>query len=318
MNHLLLSAASLILCSLAASASTGLVPLEVNRDQLVELAVTGYAREPSIPVGVYRISPDGRVRALPGTGGITYNFRVGDSAIHMAGDHIEPAVSITNDGDAQRALNNLAQIGNRVRIISGDAKGREGVVIGKHGGVENVMVEFADDVYDVLNIGDRMQVRSVGLGMEVRNAEGIFVRNLSPDLLDALTRAGMGLNAEGKLVVPVTHIVPAKVMGSGLGRNSVHSGDYDIQMFDAGVNERYGLDTLRMGDIVAIRDADNTHGRIYLEGAWAIGVITHGRSDVAGHGPGVSTLITSPEGRIEPVIDPDANLRELLGLRKSD
>jgi len=292
-----------------------LTPLEVNRDRLVEMAVTGYVREPFITPATYRISPEGTVAALPGTGSITYNFRVGDSAVDMAGDHVEPSVSITNDGDDQRALNNLVQIGNEVRIISGDAKDKIGTVIGKHGGIENVMVEFDDEVYDVLNIGDRMQVRVVGLGMEATNAEDLYIRNLSPRLLDALTENGMGLNSDGKLVVPVTHIIPAKIMGSGIGRNSVHSGDYDIQMFDEGINERYNLNALRFGDIVAIENADHAHGRIYREGAWSIGVVVHGISTVAGHGPGVTSLLTSPSGNIEPFIDESSNLKYLLDLR---
>ena len=44
-----------------------------------------------------------------------------------------------------------------------------------------------------------------------------------------------------KLEVPVTHIVPAAIMGSGLGANQVNSGDYDIQLFDEAIVEQYGL-----------------------------------------------------------------------------
>lgn len=296
-------------------ADQNLTPLEINRERLVEMAVTGYVREPFITSAVYRISPEGQARAFPGTGSITYNYRVGDSAVDMAGDHVEPSVSITNDGDDQRALNVLAQIGNEVRIISGEAQGSIGTVIGKHGGIENVMVEFDDDVYDVLNIGDRMQLRVIGLGMEALNVDDLYLRNISPRLVDALTQSGMGINDEGALVVPVTHIIPAKIMGSGLGRNQVHSGDYDIQMFDEGINERYDLNSLRFGDIVAIENADNAHGRIYREGAWTIGVVVHGISTVAGHGPGVTALITSPSGNIEPEISDQSNLRYLLNLR---
>jgi len=292
-----------------------LAPLEINRDRLVEMAVTGYVREPFITAATYRINPEGQARAFPGTGSITYNYRVGDSAVEMAGDHVEPSVSITNDGDDQRALNVLAQVGNEARIISGEAQGSIGTVIGKHGGIENVMVEFDDDVYDVLNIGDRMQIRVIGLGMEALNVEDLYLRNISPRLVDALTENGMGINNEGDLVVPVTHIIPAKIMGSGLGRNQVHSGDYDIQMFDEGINERYDLNSLRFGDIVAIENADNAHGRIYREGAWTIGVVVHGISTVAGHGPGVTALITSPSGNIAPEINDQSNLRYLLDLR---
>jgi hypothetical protein len=298
------------------AAPTALRPLEVNRAELVEMAVLGVVRAPTMADPPYRVAPDGTVRALPGTSSITYNIRVGDTAVRMAGDHVEPAVSITTFPEPeQRALNVLSQVGNRVRVVSGDARGAVGTVIGKHGGIENVMVEFPDEVYDLLVIGDRMQVRAVGLGMEARNVTGLFIRNMGPELLDALNANGMGVTPEGRLRVPVTHRIPAKLMGSGLGREHVHSGDYDIQMFDAGLVERYNLGTLRMGDIVAIMDADNAHGRIFRTGAVTIGVISHGISRVAGHGPGVTTLITSPGGNIEPFIDPAANLARLLNLR---
>ncbi len=300
----------------AASAQERLVPLEVNRDQLVEMAVLGAIAAPRQASPPYRIAPDGTVKTLPGTGSITYNYRVGDPATQMAGDHVEPAVSInTTPGGEQLGLSVLSTIGSLARVVSGEARGAVGTIIGKHGGIENVMVEFPDDVYDMLVIGDRIQVRAIGVGMEATNMEGVAIRNMSPRLLDALTAAGMGVTPDGVLRVPVTHTIPAKIMGSGLGRSTVSHGDYDIQMFDRGVVERYGLDTLRFGDIVAILDADNTHGRIYLEGAVSIGVVAHGTSRVAGHGPGFTTLLTSATGKIEPVMDPDANLATLLNLR---
>jgi hypothetical protein len=101
-------------------------------------------------------------------------------------------------------------------------------------------------------------------------------------------------------------------MGSGLGHPHSESGDYDIQMFDPQVVAEHHLDTLRFGDFVAIVDAAHEYGRIYLAGAVSVGVVVHSRSDVAGHGPGVTTVLTSRSGRIRPVIDPGANLRRLL------
>jgi hypothetical protein len=299
-----------------ASAQERLVPLEVNRHQLVEMAVLGSIAAPRQASPPYRIAPDGSVKTVPGTGSITYNFRVGDPATQMAGDHVEPAVSInTSPEGEQMGLAVLSTIGSLARVVSGEAHGAVGTVIGKHGGIENVMVEFPDDVYDKLVIGDRIQVRAVGVGMEPTNLEGVAIRNMSPRLLDALNGSGMGVTPQGILRVPVTHTIPASIMGSGLGASTVSSGDYDIQMFDQGLVERYRLDTLRFGDIVAIMDADNTHGRIYLEGAVSIGVVVHGASRVAGHGPGFTTLLTSATGKIEPMVDPDANLAKLLNLR---
>jgi hypothetical protein len=318
MRSKLLPAALLCLSPLLAAEVT---PIEFNRDLLVEQAVQGQIAPPAMRESVYRVHADGEVILLPGTGSITYNFRTGDSAVHMAGNHVEPAVSLYNlgteasrTGNDNRVLNALSMIGNSVRILCGAAAGEIGWVVGKHGGVEHLIVDFDPDVYDSLSIGDLMQIRTVGAGMRLTNIEGVRVFNSSPALIEAFNDHGAGITAEGKLRIGVTHTIPAKIMGSGLGRDHVHTGDYDIQMFDEDVNERYNLESLRFGDIVAIMDADHSHGRTWLGGAISIGIVSHGRSDSAGHGPGVTTLFTSREGNIEPVIDADANLKNLLDI----
>lgn len=304
---------------LAAASAVCAAPIKYNREELVELAVQGQISPPVLRSVVYRVEADGNVRMLPGTGGITYNFRTGDSAVHMAGNHVEPAVSIftpgpenKRDSRESRALNALSAIGNRVRVIDGDAKGATGRVVGKHGGIEHVMVDFPDEVYDRLAIGDRIQVRTIGAGMALSNVNGVRVMNASPDLIDALNARGAEVTDDGRLRVGVTRRIPARVMGSGLGQDQVYTGDYDIQLFDRETVAKHGLESLRFGDIVAIVDADHSYGRIYRKGAVSVGVVVHGRSDSAGHGPGVATLFTSTEGLIELYDDPDANLVNLI------
>ncbi|MHA1722398.1 MAG: DUF4438 family protein, partial [Candidatus Baldrarchaeia archaeon] len=68
-------------------------------------------------------------------------------------------------------------------------------------------------------------------------------------------------------------------------------------------------------DLVAIMNADHSYGRIYKTGAVSIGIVVHTVSVIAGHGPGVTTLMTSPNGKIKPVINPDANIAKILKLR---
>ncbi len=315
-------AAALAVSALSAPLLAQVRPLEYNTEALVMMAVQGEIAHAVLPDPPYRVTPEGNLGVYPGVGGITYNFRAGDSAVHIAADHVEPAVSVYslgNDDDRQSsqnvAFNVLSCIGNEAVVISGDAKGARGWVIGKHGGAEHVMVDFPDKVYDKLAIEDKIQIRAVGTGMKLLNIEDVAVMNMSPKLMDALTRAGTGVTRDGKLRIAVTHRVPAKVMGSGLGRNHVYKGDYDIQLYDEKVVAEHNLDTLRFGDIVEITDADHTYGRIYLTGAVSIGVVVHSRSWTAGHGPGVTTLFTSRQGNIETVIDPDANLAKLLKIR---
>lgn len=296
---------------------SALTPVEFNSPQLVRMAVMGHIGEPSMNYPPYRIGADGSPEVLPGTGSITYNFRTGDTAVNLAGDHVEPAVTLVHpNGRASaesRGLNVLSCIGNEAVVITGNAIGSRGYVIGKHGGAEHVMVDFAEEgVLERLNLGDRMHIYAYGTGMKLTNIEGVKAMNVSPKLMEALTEAGMGITREGKLHIGVAVKVPAKIMGSGLGQNHTYSGDYDIQLFDEQVVEKYNLNSLRFGDIVAIIDADSSFGRIFKTGAVTIGVITHSGSIIAGHGPGVTTLFTSTTGNIEPVIDSSANLKNLL------
>ena len=265
----------------------------------------------SINSGLYEISFEGQPLILPSIGGITPNVRVGDSAFAFMSDHAEPGVSLYHPDEAQnRALNTLACVGNEAVVVSGDAKGERGRTTGKHGGVDHVMVDFPVDVMRRMVIGDRVQIWACGLGMRLLDAPGVKAFNADPDLFHRMNLDVVG----GRVRVRVAASVPAAVMGSGLGRPTVARGDYDIQTFDDAMAEQYGLRNLRFGDIVAIVDADHSVGRIYRTGAISVGVVVHGRSFVAGHGPGVTTLLTSAKGEIDVERDPDANLSKLFKL----
>jgi hypothetical protein len=78
---------------------------------------------------------------------------------------------------------------------------------------------------------------------------------------------------------------------------------------------QYGLDDIRFGDIVAIADADHRFGRIYRTGFVSIGIVAHGNSFIAGHGPGVTSLLTGPASAIVPHVDTAANIAHILNLR---
>jgi hypothetical protein len=291
--------------------------LKTNADKLIKISVMGEIASPTIR-NVYNVSATGKPQVLPGVGGITYNLRVGDPAVGWEADHVEPAVSIDNkENDARSgqapntALNVLSCVGNKAVVVSGDAKGDVGVVTGKHGGIEHVLIDFPSDVLEKLTLGDRIQIRAFGVGLKLLDYPEIKVLNMDPALLEAWDPQPSG----EKLVVPVTHLVPAAIMGSGLGANQVNSGDYDIQLFDETIVTQYGLAGLRLGDLVAIIDADHSFGRIYRQGAVSVGVVVHTNCVTAGHGPGVATLMTSPDGRIVPQISSKANIANLLKLR---
>ena len=293
--------------------------IRTNKEKVVKISVIGEVVSPVIGTGIYRVGANGDLHILPGTGGITYNIRVGDSSIGWMGDHVEPGVSVENrvpdsrfPQGQSRALNVLSCIGNEALVVKGDAKGEKGVVVGKHGGIEHVMVDFQPDVMEKLIIEDRIMIKAYGQGLQLLDLPEVKLFNVSPEFLEALDPEIKG----GKLHVPVTHKVPAAIMGSGLGRDNVASGDYDITMFCEDTCEEHGLNDLRLGDLVAIMDSDQSYGRIYRRGSVSIGIVTHSNSYIAGHGPGVTTLFTSTKGLIEPVVSDDANIAKIMGLRK--
>jgi len=287
--------------------------MKLNGSQLVKISVVGEVDSPSVGDTPYRVSADGQPLVLVGSGGITYNVRVGDSVAGWKADHVEPGVSLKNsNNNANGALNLYACVGNEATVISGDAKKAKGVVTGKHGGIEHLLIDFPPATLNKLAIGDKIQVKAEGVGLEILDAPEVKVMNCSPSLLRKWGVRQVG----GKLRVPVTHKVPAAIMGSGLGSSHTYRGDYDIQLFDEGTVREYGLGTLRFGDFVAIMDADHSFGRIYKQGAVSIGIIVHSECVTAGHGPGVTTLLTSTEGALEPVLSAKANLADVLGLRK--
>jgi hypothetical protein len=286
--------------------------VRINRSRLVVQNLTGQVAPPLLPAAIYDVGADGVPRVLPSVGGVTLNVRVGDSAFGFEADHVEPAVSARHADDRiNTAFCIFACIGNVATVTGGEAKGERGVVTGKHGGVEHVMIDFPEKVMERMQIGDGIAIRAVGVGLQIEDAGDVKVFNCDPDLFERL-----GIERDGeRLRVPVARRVPGRVMGSGLGRQTVARGDYDIQCFDAPTVREFGLDRLRLGDIVAIDDADNSFGRVYRGGAVTIGVVAHGASELAGHGPGVTTLLTSAAGAIEPLIDPGANLATILSLR---
>jgi hypothetical protein len=283
-----------------------------NRSRLVAQVVTGQVAPPQLSPGLYDVGADGVPRILPSVGGIALNVRVGDGAFAFEADHVEPGVSVRHPDDkVNTSFCTFACIGNVATVASGEAKGERGVVTGKHGGVEHVLIDFPERVMERMQIGDTIGIRAVGVGLALEDAGDVKLFNCDPDLFEKL-----GVERSGaRFAVRVARTVPARVMGSGLGRQTVARGDYDIQCFDPQTVREFGLDELRLGDLVAILDADNSFGRIYRQGAVTVAIVSHGASHVAGHGPGVTTLMTSASGAIEPLADARANLATILGLR---
>lgn len=288
--------------------------LETNKEQLLKVAVQGEIVPPAS--GGYRAQWDGSPKLALGMGGIKYNLKVGDPCFGWAsGDHVEPGVTIRGKekkNPSECALAIFACIGNEATVVSGEAKGAKGIFTGRHAGSDD-MVWFSDQDLDNLAIGDKVQIKAIGVGMKIKDYEDIRVNKCSPELFESLGIEEMN----GKLIVPVVKEIPPFLMGSGIGFwQMTEPGDYDIQTNDPKAIEKYDLRSLRLGDVVALKDQLCINGRGYYKDALTIGVIIHGASDYSGHGPGVNPILTTKGDRLMTKIDTHANIAYYLGIKE--
>ncbi len=284
--------------------------VRINKDKLVMVAVQGEVSAPKIYYP-YEILRDGRASHIViGCGGICYNVKVGDRAFGWLADHIEPGVTIVpSEKNPERedflGLHIPSCIGNSAICISGDAKGAIGIVTGLHTGV---IVDFEDKDLEKIAIGDKVLIKAYGIGLSLLNFPEIKCMNISPFLLEKIC------DEEDKLVCKVVREIPPQLMGSGIGVISPFYVDYDLMSSDEEMVELYGLENLRLGDIIAIEDHFSYYGPYYKKGAITIGVIIHGDSKISGHGPGVLPILTVEDRtKIKVVFEENANIGYYLG-----
>jgi Domain of unknown function (DUF4438), N-terminal/Domain of unknown function (DUF4438), C-terminal len=285
--------------------------LKDNRDELVAVTVAGRIAPPRIHTETPAVDDDGRLRLLPGTGGVAVGVHAGDPVDAWIADHLMPGASI-EDADGTPAvagpLHLLSALGNKVR----DARGEfVGIVAGKRGGLapggfapQLVGVEITDATAQRLSPGDRIVVETLARGLALADHPDIVLMNLSPGLLDALPLAGDA----GGLSCAVRAIVPPEIAGPGLGQDS-WIGDLEL----AGNECLAGsVDALCFGDLVAFDAIDAATTRFYRPGFLSIGVVSHGPSHVPGHGIGVTILLTGPSDRLAAKIDTGASIGGVL------
>lgn len=280
-----------------------------NSADLVCMGVTGFISAPTLERTTYRPDTEGLGTVLIGMSGVVYNARVGDPAYGWAGDHVEPGASIAHpNSDIDHAMHYLTCIGNEAIVTSGLARGARGIVTGEHA---RLLVDFPPDVLEQLCIGDGIMIKTHGRGLRFLDCPGVLPKKAGPNLIEAW---GLEVSAAGKLRVPVVGRIPAHIMGSG-AELTPEFVDQDLMTGDRAALAEYGIDQLKLGDLVAVMDTDHRYGRGYRPGGVTIGLIMHGDSVMTGHGPGCQDLLVCADGEIEPVIDPSANIARLLGIR---
>jgi hypothetical protein len=272
------------------------------------MAVAGAVSQPTLRQPGYIPDNEGRSTILPGMSGIVYNVRTGDCAFGWAADHVEPGVSIAAATEgADFALHYLSCMGNEAVVTSGLAAGAVGVVTGEHA---RLLIDFESEVYDGLCVGDTVQIKAEGRGLQLLDYPQIELKKMSPLLLEAMRIEAIDSR---HIRVPVAMELPIRIMGSGAELNSEYV-DQDLMSGDRCLMRQTRIDQLRLGDLVAINHADHRFGRSFRTGAVSIALCIHGDSVMTGHGPGIMTLMTCAEPCIEWVIDPAANIGHYFGL----
>jgi hypothetical protein len=291
--------------------------LETNIDFLVKMKLKGEIIHPELWVERnYVTTWDGKPKLTVGIGGIVHNVRVGDPVFGWYSDHLNAGTAVSHkETNIQRAISVYSCIGNSVKCLNGEAKNSKGVVVGKTyffaGRTPRIIVSFQPETLDLLAIGDKIEIESWGTGLSIKKFEDVRVFSLSPQLYAALKLR----EEENRLVVPVTKKIPGYMMGVGVGRGSSELGAWDIQSCSPELVEKHGLNSLRFGDLVAVTDVKSDYGNGVYEDGVIVGVISHGASDIGGHGPGLAILFSAMKNRIKLQYDKKANVGYYLKLR---
>ena len=165
--------------------------LRSNGDHLVTVSAMGQIASPGfpgLPALPYQLSAEGQPFLLPAFGGIVYNVSVGDPAFGWLADCVHPGVSIAlADDNGNRGLNILSCVGNVGVVMSGGAQGARGVVTGKSGRfADQVILHFPRAVREQMAIGDKIVVRTQGVGLQLTDHPDVKLKSCAPGLLDSL------------------------------------------------------------------------------------------------------------------------------------
>jgi hypothetical protein len=147
------------------------------------MAVAGVIAAPAMARGPHRFKANGEPFISIGTAGVICNARPGCPAFGWAADHLEPAVCVhATDPQEDYALHYLANLGNDAVVISGEARGARGVVMGEHA---RFIIDFQNEEMERMCPGDRIQILAWGTGPRLVDYLHITVRKLDPRLLTA-------------------------------------------------------------------------------------------------------------------------------------
>jgi len=286
-------------------------PIKTNKDKLLTLAVQGEIA-PAQPESSYGVTWDGKPKTMIGIGGINYNLKIGDKVFGWASaDRATVGVATVGAGSdrAKSSYLNFTSIGNEVKVLGreSDAKGKKGIIIGKFG--RFVLVHFDDKVLERLSIGDKLHVKACGVGLKIEGFDDVYAHSIAPEILEKIVVK----TADDKLEVPVVKEIPGEIVARGSG-GSLY-GHWHVQTCYPPDIKKYGLDELRFGDLVLLKDIQTDYGQGYYKGGATLSVVCSGPSDTSGRGIGVANILSTRFGKIIGRIDPEANIGKYLGLK---
>ena len=274
--------------------------LRDNRDSLVTVTARAFVAPVRVLPELRHPDRNGRLRTLPGNGGVSIGVHVGDLVgSAMTADHLMPGACLESDPASPAAVGDvhlLSCLGNPVF----DSAGRPiGVVAGKRGGLApgfwaptHLAVDLFESAEASLAPGDSVAVRTRGRGLTLTDQPAVQVFNCDPALLDHMALTVRGHRIEAR----VRALVHAGWAAAGLGQDP-WIGDLEVSDIDLLPSD------VRFGDLIAFTDLDAAADRSYGNGHVAIGAVTHGPSVRPGHGIGVTILIGGPASQLTAVLD---------------
>ena len=149
--------------------------MKTNKDTLPVKSIIGEVRPIGLmEFGMMVMDPFGQGHYRVGTGGITYNFRLGDNCMNVTGEKIQPGVSTRCAGVSgpesgpgaspeSMAYNIYCCLGNEVTIAGGPLAGQKGYVTGKVSGF-GVTVDFDRDILKQMHGDERFYIKTCGVG----------------------------------------------------------------------------------------------------------------------------------------------------------
>ena len=292
----------------------------INPAELVMITVARPDLRAAQRANPYRIGQDGRPRVLPGPGGIVLQLS-GRRALRRPGGRPRRAGRLHPQRQRRSRATRRRQPGAAdLRLHRQRRDGRHrppcrapaGRSTGKHGGVDTVLVDFPH----ARRCG-AWRSATASRSMPTARACGCSTtaawRSATPRR--GWSRAGGCAAIGGRL--RVAGDAPHSRRDHGLRARPQQRGRAATRTSSCSIRRRSG----GTASTAALRRPGGDRRRrpplrpLLSAGHVSIGCVVHSDSTVAGHGPGVVTLLTGPSRAFRLRHDPGANIARILGIR---